>query len=93
MHDGVDLLLRHRRGRVVVVGDFDADGATGAALMKLCLRDFGFASVRVFVPDRFQLGYGLTPEVVARVRGQRPDLIVTVDNGTTSMTGVAAARG
>ena len=92
LHDGVDLLLRHRRGRVVVVGDFDADGATGAALMKLCLRDFGFASVRVFVPDRFQLGYGLTPEVVARVRGERPDLIVTVDNGTTSMTGVAAAR-
>ncbi len=92
LSEGVELLLRHRRGRVVVVGDFDADGATGSALMQLCLRDFGFENVRVFVPDRFHLGYGLTPEVVARVRAERPDLIVTVDNGTTSLAGVAAAR-
>ena len=92
LNAGVDLLLRHRRGRVVIVGDFDADGATGAALVNLCLRDFGFGNVRVFVPDRFQLGYGLTPEAVARVKGERPDLLVTVDNGTTSMAGVASAR-
>ena len=92
LDDGVALLLRHRRGRVVVVGDFDADGATGSALTYLCLRDYGFAHVRVFVPDRFQLGYGLTPELVERVRGERPDLLVTVDNGTTSVDGVAAAK-
>ena len=92
LNDGVELLQRHQRGRVVIVGDFDADGATGAALVRLCLRDFEFENVRVFVPDRFQLGYGLTPEVIARVRGERPDLIVTVDNGITSVAGVAAAR-
>ena len=89
---GVDVLLRHRQGRVVIAGDFDADGATGAALLKLCLRDFGFEFVDVFIPDRFELGYGLTAEAVERIRQQRPSLVVTVDNGITSIAGTAAAR-
>lgn len=93
LEDGVDLLLRHRRGRIVIAGDFDADGATGASLMCLCLRDFGFETVDVFIPDRFELGYGLTPEAVERIREDSPTLIVTVDNGTTSLAGTAAARG
>ena len=92
LQDGVDLLLRHRQGRVVVAGDFDADGATGATLIRLCLQDFGFESVDVFIPDRFQLGYGLTPEAVELIRQESPSLIVTVDNGITSVAGTAAAR-
>ena len=89
---GVDVLLRHLQGRVVIAGDFDADGATGAALLKLCLQDFGFESVDVFIPDRFELGYGLTPEAVERIGQHRPSLIVTVDNGIASIAGTAAAR-
>ena len=89
---GVDLLLRHRQGRVVIAGDFDADGATGAALLSLCLRDFGFESVEVFIPDRFELGYGLTPEAVEMIGRLDPSLVVTVDNGITSVAGVSAAR-
>ena len=92
LEEGVDLLLRHRQGRVVIAGDFDADGATGAALLSLCLQDFSFESVDVFIPDRFALGYGLTPEAVALIRQESPSLIVTVDNGVTSVAGTAAAR-
>ncbi len=92
LESAVDLLSRHRDGRVVIVGDFDADGATSAALMKLCLEEFGFSSVDVFIPDRFELGYGLTPEVVERLKGREPSLIVTVDNGITSVAGVRSAR-
>jgi single-stranded-DNA-specific exonuclease len=88
----VELLLRHRESAIVVVGDFDADGATSAALATLTLRRLGFRSVRFFIPDRFELGYGLTPEVVERTRSLSPALIVTVDNGITSNAGVAAAR-
>lgn len=88
----VELLLRHRANPIVVVGDFDADGATSAALVTLTLRQLGFASVDYFIPDRFDLGYGLTPEVVERVKPRHPALIVTVDNGITSNAGVDAAR-
>ncbi|HEU4616439.1 MAG TPA: single-stranded-DNA-specific exonuclease RecJ [Gammaproteobacteria bacterium] len=88
----VELLCRHRAGTVVVVGDFDADGATSTALMFLTLRALGFADVKYFIPDRFELGYGLTPEVVERTRRFSPALIVTVDNGVTSVAGVEAAR-
>lgn len=87
----VDLLLRHRESRIVIFGDFDADGATSSALMVLCLRDLGFSNVDFFVPDRFELGYGLTPEAVERIHPE-PALIVTVDNGISSVGGVALAR-
>ncbi|HEX7080896.1 MAG TPA: single-stranded-DNA-specific exonuclease RecJ [Gammaproteobacteria bacterium] len=88
----VELLLEHRGGTIVIVGDFDADGATSAALAWLTLRRLGFANVRYFIPDRFELGYGLTPEVVERTRDLGPTLIMTVDNGITSTAGVDAAR-
>ena len=88
----VDLLLAHRDERIVIVGDFDADGATSAALGVLTLRDLGFADVRFFIPDRFALGYGLSPEAVDALADQAPRLIVTVDNGISSVAGVAAAR-
>src|SRR5690606_23437329 len=75
------LLLRHRAGRVLIVGDFDADGATSTALMVHALRAWGFTGVDFLVPDRFRLGYGLTPGLVAQARQREPGLIVTVDNG------------
>jgi single-stranded-DNA-specific exonuclease len=88
----VELLIAHRDDRIVVVGDFDADGATSAALAVLTLRDLGFADVRFFIPDRFALGYGLSPEAVEALAPQEPRLLVTVDNGISSVAGVAAAR-
>ncbi len=95
--EGVDaavrLLAAHRRqGRVLVVGDFDADGATSSALMVRCLRKMSFAHVDFLVPNRFRFGYGLTPEIVALAATRRPSLIVTVDNGVSSVEGVDAAQ-
>jgi len=86
------LLVRHRRGRVLVIGDFDADGATSTALMLRALRQCGFAAVDFLVPNRFEFGYGLSPEIVAVAAERAPTLIVTVDNGISSHAGVQAAR-
>jgi single-stranded-DNA-specific exonuclease len=88
----VELLLAHRMRRVLVVGDFDADGATSCALVVRALRACGFASVDFLVPNRFEFGYGLTPEIVTLAAARIPSLIVTVDNGISSHAGVAAAR-
>jgi len=88
----VELLLAHRTGRVLVVGDFDADGATSCALVVRALRGCGFAAVDFLVPNRFEFGYGLTPEIVGLAAARAPSLIVTVDNGISSTAGVAAAR-
>lgn len=90
--DAVELLLAHREGRILVVGDFDADGATSTALVLRCLRQFGFLQVDYLVPNRFDFGYGLTPEIVEVARDRRPSLIVTVDNGVSSVDGVLVAR-
>jgi single-stranded-DNA-specific exonuclease len=94
--DGVDaavrIILAHRERRILVVGDFDADGATSTALIVRCLRAWGFASVDFLVPNRFEFGYGLTPEIVGLAAERAPTLIVTVDNGISSNAGVAAAR-
>ena len=90
--DAARLLLSHARRRVLVVGDFDADGATSTALMLRALRGCGFAAVDFLVPNRFEYGYGLTPEIVAVAAERSPSLIVTVDNGISSHAGVAAAR-
>lgn len=78
--------------RILVVGDFDADGATSCALAVLVLRAFGHSAVQYLVPNRFEFGYGLTPEIVQHARSLDPELIVTVDNGISSVAGVAAAR-
>ena len=88
----VALILAHRERRIVVVGDFDADGATSTALIVRCLRAWGFASVEFLVPNRFEFGYGLTPEIVGLAAEGSPSLIITVDNGISSNAGVAAAR-
>jgi single-stranded-DNA-specific exonuclease len=78
--------------RILVVGDFDADGATSCALAVEALRAMGHSDVDFLVPNRFQFGYGLTPEIVDVARGYAPDLLVTVDNGISSIDGVAAAK-
>ncbi len=89
---GVELLLAHKDKRILVVGDFDADGATSTALVMRCLRDFGFAHVEYLVPNRFEYGYGLTPEIVAVAKQRSPELLITVDNGVSSLDGVALAN-
>jgi single-stranded-DNA-specific exonuclease len=90
----VDLLrdCRRARRRVLVIGDFDADGATSTALVIRQLRRLGFEDPQFLVPDRFRFGYGLTPEIVAVAADRRPDLIITVDNGVSSLEGVAESR-
>ena len=77
--------------RVLVVGDFDADGATSTVVAVQCLRAMGHRDVDFLVPNRFEYGYGLTPEIVAVAKDRSPDLIITVDNGISSLDGVAAA--
>ena len=78
--------------RIVVVGDYDADGATGCAVAVRGLRLLGAADVRFVVPDRLRHGYGLTPEIVEIANELRPGLIVTVDNGISSVDGVDRAK-
>ncbi|MTI14094.1 single-stranded-DNA-specific exonuclease RecJ [Sansalvadorimonas verongulae] len=78
--------------RVLIVGDFDADGATSSALGILALRAMGAASVDFLVPNRFEYGYGLSPAIVDVARQRQPDLLVTVDNGISSIEGVKAAK-
>ncbi len=80
------------QARILVVGDFDADGATSSALAVLALKAFGLPDVDFLVPNRFEYGYGLTPEIVAVAAAQQPDIIITVDNGISSIEGVSAAR-
>lgn len=77
---------------ILIVGDFDADGATSCALSVLALRAMGAAQVDFLVPNRFEYGYGLTPEIVAVAAQRRPDLLITVDNGISSLDGVDAAN-
>jgi len=94
--DGIDraveVLLGHQSGRIVIIGDFDADGATSTALVMRCLTRLGFADVSYLVPNRFDFGYGLTPEIVAVAAERDPDLLLTVDNGVSSIAGVAEAN-
>jgi len=78
---------------ILVTGDFDADGATASALCVSVLRAFGAAKVDFLVPNRFDFGYGLTPELVEIALTRQPAVIVTVDNGVSSIDGVALAQG
>ena len=77
--------------RLLIVADYDADGATACAVGIRALRAFG-AHAEYLVPDRFKLGYGLSPELVELAAQRRPDLLITVDNGIASVEGVARAR-
>ncbi|MBH2812959.1 single-stranded-DNA-specific exonuclease RecJ [Serratia liquefaciens] len=96
--DGIDTavgilqqaLADHRR--IMVVGDFDADGATSTALTVLALRSMGGSAVDYLVPNRFEDGYGLSPEVVEQAATRGAELILTVDNGISSHAGVDVAH-
>lgn len=94
LDDAVALLVDaiESRQSLLIVGDFDADGATSSALGMLALRDMGAASVQYLVPNRFDFGYGLTPEIVEVAKIRKPDMIITVDNGISSIEGVEAAK-
>ncbi len=95
---GIDDAVTHlynamREGlRIIVVGDFDADGATSTALSVLALRSLGCDNVSYLVPNRFDDGYGLSPEVVDQAHACGAQLILTVDNGISSHAGVARAH-
>lgn len=95
---GIDDAVTHlynamREGlRIIVVGDFDADGATSTALSVLALRSLGCDNVSYLVPNRFDDGYGLSPEVVDQAHARGAQLILTVDNGISSHAGVARAH-
>ncbi len=79
--------------KVLIIGDFDADGATSTALAVRALRAFGFQQVNYLVPNRFAFGYGLTPEIVEVAHKEfQPDLIITVDNGIANFAGVEKAK-
>ncbi|HET7369763.1 MAG TPA: single-stranded-DNA-specific exonuclease RecJ [Gammaproteobacteria bacterium] len=77
---------------ILIVGDFDTDGATSSALAVRALRALGASDVGYLVPNRFEYGYGLTPEIAALAIARQPALVVTVDNGISSLAGVAALR-
>jgi single-stranded-DNA-specific exonuclease len=81
----------HARRRLLIVADYDCDGATACAVGVRTLRAFG-AHVDYLVPNRFEFGYGLTPEIVRLAAQRNPDVIITVDNGIASCEGVTEAR-
>jgi single-stranded-DNA-specific exonuclease len=94
MNEAIDILVDafYQQQSVLIIGDFDADGATSCALSVLALRAMGLQKIDYLVPNRFEYGYGLTPEIVAVAAGRKPDILITVDNGISSIDGVAAAR-
>ncbi len=77
---------------IMVVGDFDADGATSCAVLLRSLKAFGLEQVNYLVPNRFDFGYGLSPQIVDVAAKSKPDLIITVDNGISSIDGVDRAN-
>jgi single-stranded-DNA-specific exonuclease len=78
--------------KIMIIGDYDADGATSTALSVVALQAFGCLNVSYLVPNRFEFGYGLTPEIVNLAALSAPGLIVTVDNGISSLSGVERAK-
>lgn len=94
MDDAIALLLdaSEQQWTVTVVGDFDADGATSTALCMLAFPQLGITNINYLVPNRFDFGYGLTPPLVDMAAEQGTQLIVTVDNGISSMAGVERAH-
>ena len=94
MEQAVDLLVDvlQQQKQILIVSDFDVDGATSCALVIKALTQFGATQVEYIVPNRFEYGYGLTPEIVDLAKTLDPHLLITVDNGTSSIDGVQAAK-
>lgn len=87
----LEVALREQQ-RILIIGDFDADGATASALAVSALRTLGAKHVEYLVPNRFEFGYGLTPGIIGVAQHWSPHLIITVDNGIASIEGVEAAN-
>lgn len=81
-----------QQAKILIVGDFDADGATSTAVLMTGLPWFGFNSVDYLVPDRFSLGYGLSPLLADHIITLKPDLVITVDNGISCIEGIAKVK-
>ena len=77
---------------ILIVGDFDADGATSTSVCMLALKMMGAQNIDYLIPNRFDYGYGLSPEIVAVASSKNADVLITVDNGISSIEGVAAAK-
>lgn len=92
--DATALLINalQQQQHIVIVGDFDADGATSTAVLLSGLKALGFKSVEYLVPNRFEYGYGLSPEMAALAVAQGAELIITVDNGISAIEGIALAK-
>lgn len=86
------LVIANRERRIIIIGDYDVDGATSTALVIRCLRQFGFSDVDYLVPNRFEYGYGLSREIVRVAAKRSPALLITVDNGVSSISGVEEAN-
>ena len=89
IESAVEILAISRDKKIVIVGDFDADGATSTALMVSALRQLGFTNVNYLIPNRFEQGYGLSLLVAEMAIAQQVDLLITVDNGVSSLEGIA----
>ncbi len=95
---GMETMVEHlitaikQQQKITVVADFDADGATSCVVAIKGLELLGASNVSFVVPNRFEYGYGLTPEIVELVKQQKPDVIITVDNGISSLDGVTVAK-
>ncbi|MDP8078675.1 single-stranded-DNA-specific exonuclease RecJ [Phocoenobacter skyensis] len=90
----LDLLIEiyHQQKKIIIVGDFDADGATSTALTLLALKQLGFLDVDYLIPDRFSQGYGLSSSVAQMVIDRGAEVVITVDNGISSVEGVALLK-
>lgn len=94
MKEAVDLLMevRKQQKKIIVVGDFDADGATSTALVVSSLRQLGYQKVSYLIPDRVEQGYGLSLDVAEMVLASNADCVITVDNGVSSLEGIAKLK-
>ncbi len=94
IHKAVDVLIEaiESSATIVIIGDFDADGATATTVAVKSLTMMGVKNIHYLVPNRFKFGYGLTPEIVDQAQQFQPDLIITVDNGISSIEGVERAK-
>lgn len=94
IEEAVSCLYKHLKAQnhMMIVGDFDADGATSTAIVIRALKSMGAKNLNFMVPDRFKYGYGLTPGIVEEAAKLSPDLIITVDNGISSFDGIQLAK-
>lgn len=94
MQAAVDLLIdvRAKQQKIVIVGDFDADGATSTALCVTALKQLGFTQVAFIIPDRFTQGYGLSVSVADTVLSTGAECVITVDNGISSIDGIKTLK-